>query len=111
MGLAIPDAAWVPGSWTLVDAFSKTELAMGWSPSELILKASNSIQTNSSFSENHLPVLKASEMSVFLNATGSNPSMAGGNKMSKALLIQTIFYNVCRGVALKEYSGKPYYCH
>lgn len=102
MGLQLPNSAWLPGSWTLSEAFSKAETALGWCPINYLFRV---VEEGSSFTA---PTLRPSEISTFLyrNEINETKSLGGSDSPpSRHMLIQAMFYAICRGVALREYSG------
>uniref|UniRef100_A0A5K3EF01 Nuclear pore complex protein n=1 Tax=Mesocestoides corti TaxID=53468 RepID=A0A5K3EF01_MESCO len=101
LGLQLPDSAWLPGSWTLSEAFAKAETALGWSP---ITCLSCVAEGGSSFVT---PTLRPSEMSAFLNhhiADVLQPSGDSRSQVDRQLLLQAMFYTIFRAIALREYS-------
>ncbi|KAL5111058.1 hypothetical protein TcWFU_010405 [Taenia crassiceps] len=101
IGLQLPNSAWLPGSWTLSEAFSKAETVLGWCPINYLTRV---VEEGSSFAA---PTLRPSEISAFLYRDETNDKKALGGSdfpISRHMLLQAMFYAICRGVALREYS-------
>eukprot|EP00108_Taenia_solium_P011908 TsM_000190200 transcript=TsM_000190200 gene=TsM_000190200 len=101
IGLQLPNSAWLPGSWTLSEAFSKAETALGWCPMNCLFRI---VGIDSSFAPS---ILCPSEISAFLNRNEINDikTLGGSNSPPiRHMLLQAMFYAICRGVALREYS-------
>ncbi|VDM22178.1 unnamed protein product [Hydatigera taeniaeformis] len=101
IGLQLPTSAWLPGSWTLSEAFAKAETVLGWCPINYLLRVA---EEDTSFVP---PTIRSSEISAFLNRNDRNDTkiLSGSEpSSSRHLLLQAMFYAICRGVALREYS-------
>lgn len=102
LGLQVPNSAWTPSTWTLCDAFTKTETVMGWRPVDYLFKLA---EDGSTFAP---PPLKPTEIAAFLNRTIYDAPKASGDfrtPSSRQTLLQAMFYAIFRGIALREYSG------
>ncbi|VDN99304.1 unnamed protein product [Rodentolepis nana] len=101
IGLQVPDSAWTPGTWSLSDAFTKAETVMGWRPVDYLFKL---VEDGSALVH---PPLKPTEISAFLNRTSYDTAKAScdpRSPSSRQMLLQSMFYAIYRGIALREYS-------
>ncbi|KAH9283518.1 Nuclear pore complex protein [Echinococcus granulosus] len=101
VGLQLPNSAWLPGSWTLSEAFSKAETVLGWCPISYLFQT---VEGDSGFVA---PALRPSEISAFLHPNETNDikaSSGSSSPSSRHTLLKAMFYAICRGVALREYS-------
>ncbi|VDK22699.1 unnamed protein product [Taenia asiatica] len=91
IGLQLPNSAWLPGSWTLSEAFSKAETALGWCPMNCLFRV---FGADSSFAP---PILCPSEISAFLNRNEINDikTLGGSNSPPiRHMLLQAMFYAI-----------------